>query len=79
MSALNVDLMNQIDKIYTEQPYYGRIKITEQLKRDGTNVNHKRVGRLMRIMGIQAIIPRKNTSKNNPSHMKYRIIRNTWY
>lgn len=76
MSALNVYLMNRIDEIYTEMPYYGRIKMAEQLNREGFPVNHKRIGRLMKIMGIQAIIPKKNTSKSNVSHAKYPYLLN---
>ena len=76
MSAFNVDLMNRIDKIYTKHPYYGRLKIAKQLQRDGIKANHKRVGRLMAIMGIQAIIPRKNTSKSHPNHSVYPYLLN---
>lgn len=61
-------IMNQIDSIYTEQPYYGYRPITQQLKRDGLDVNHKRVLRLMKQMGIEAIYPKPNFSKNNTSH-----------
>lgn len=66
-----IDLMNKIDVIYANQPYYGCPKITEQLRRDGLKVNHKRIGRLMQTMGIQAIYPKKNTSKPNSQHLKY--------
>lgn len=63
--------MKRIDEIYTDQPYYGSPKITAQLKREGTVVNHKRIERLMLLMGISAIFPTKNTSKPNKSHPKY--------
>ena len=63
--------MKRIDEIYTDQPYYGSPKITAQLKREGIIVNHKRIERLMRLMGISAIIPTKNISKHNKSHSKY--------
>jgi len=64
-------IMNRIDAIYTDQPYYGCLKITEQLHRDGLKVNHKRVAGLMQKMGIQAIFPKKNTSQPNTQHLKY--------
>lgn len=64
-------LMNEIDRIYTEFPYYGYRKITEQLDRNGYPVNHKRVLRLMKEMGIEAIYPKPNLSKNNQSHPVY--------
>lgn len=65
------DLMNRIDKIYTDKPYYGYPRITKQLQREGTVVNHKRIASLMQTMGIQAIYPKKNTSKPNLEHLKY--------
>src|SRR5471030_462155 len=51
-------IMNRIDEIYTEQPYYGILPMTAQLKRDRYTINHKRVQRLMREMGIEAIYPK---------------------
>jgi len=64
--------MRRIDEIYTEFPYYGALKITAQLNRELPEpVNHKRIARLMRLMGIQAIFPRKNTSQPHPEHAKY--------
>lgn len=64
-------LMNRIDQIYTDKPYYGYPRITKQLQREGIVVNHKRIANLMRIMGIQAIYPKKNNSKPNLEHLKY--------
>ena len=61
-------IMNQIDSIYTEQPYYGYRPITKQLKRDGFEVNHKRVLKLMHQMGIEAIYPKPNLSQNATPH-----------
>lgn len=71
ISAETIDLMNRIDKIYTGKPYYGYPRITKQLQRDGVVVNHKRVASLMQTMGLQAIYPKKNTSKPNSEHLKY--------
>ena len=64
-------LMNMIDKIYTKCPFYGYPRITHKLKRGGHNVNHKRIHRLMALMGIQGVCPVKNTSYNNLKHKKY--------
>ena len=55
---MNLKLMREIDEIYTEMPYYGRRKITAQLRRQGYEVNPKRVRRLMAKMGLEAIYPR---------------------
>lgn len=75
-SPENIALMNQIDEIYTQFPYYGSPRITAQLKREGQIVNHKRIERLMRIMGIQAIFPQKNTSKPGPENTAYPYLLN---
>lgn len=71
ISLETISLMKRIDTIYTDKPYYGYPKITKQLQRDGFVVNRKRVSNLMQIMGIQAIRPKKNTSKSNTEHLKY--------
>ncbi len=58
--------MKILDEQYMEAPFFGREKHTEWLKRKGYNVNHKRIGRLLNKMGIQAMVPGPNTSKKNP-------------
>jgi putative transposase len=63
--------MNQIDEIYTELPYYGYRKMTHELHNHGYKVNHKRVLSLMHQMGIEAITPHRNLSKNNQPHPHY--------
>jgi putative transposase len=67
----NLELMREIDKIYTEIPAYGSRRITEQLIRQGYSVNRKRIQRLMQAMGIEVIYPRPNLSKPNLRHKKY--------
>jgi putative transposase len=65
-------LLNQIDEIYMDKPFFGSRKITETLKDDyGLNVNRKAVQRLMRKLGIQAIVPGPHTSKPHPEHKIY--------
>ena len=64
-------MMDAIDMIYTKRPFYGVRKIEKQLRRDGEIVNHKRVHRLMQILGIEAIYPKPNLSKNNMPHPTY--------
>jgi len=60
--------MSKIDEIYTELPFYGSPKITKELKNQGIIVNHKKIERLMGKMGLQALVPQKNTSKPHPDH-----------
>lgn len=70
-TPLNLALMRRIDALYTNMPYYGVRKMTEHLKGEGYRVNHKRVRRLMRLMGIEAIYPKPNSSRRNPRHPLY--------
>lgn len=70
ITAEEIEIMNRIDHIYT-CPFYGIRKITEELKRQGEIINHKRIWRLIRLMGIQALQPRRNLSKPNKEHVVY--------
>lgn len=70
-TSLNLELMRILDEQYMEAPFYGRYKHTEGLRRKGYEVNHKRVGRLLRQMGIQAMVPGPLTTKRNPGHQTY--------
>ena len=63
--------MNLIDEEYTEHPFYGSRKMTAWLMRRGHIVNRKRIQRLMRVMGLEAIYPKQNLSKANKEHLKY--------
>ena len=67
-SELNLELMRLIDEQYTKTPFYGIPRMTAFLKSKGYKVNHKRVERLMGIMGIQAIYPKKRCSVSDSSH-----------
>lgn len=67
-TANNLLIMNLIDKIYTDRPFYGSRKIVHELKRQGHVVNRKRVLRLMQKMNLHPIYPKPNLSKNNSSH-----------
>jgi len=54
-----------------ETPYYGARQMTRHLRREGYGVNRKRIGRLMRNMGLSAIYQKPNTSKPHPEHKIY--------
>ena len=64
--AYNEQLMKLIDVQYIETPFYGIDKMTAWLHRQGHYVNHKRVRRLMRQMGLEAIYPRRKRSLSIP-------------
>lgn len=70
-TPLNLRLMGLIDGEYTRTPFYGYRKMTARLQAQGYAVNRKRVARLMRLMGLQAIYPRPRTSIAHPQHKKY--------
>jgi len=71
MNSETLAIMKLIDRVYTDCPFYGIRKITHELCRMGTLVNHKRVGRLMSLMGIQAIFQRPNLSVSCPGNKVY--------
>jgi len=61
--------MALIDRHYLARPYYGSRRMAAGLATQGHLVNRKRVQRLMRLMGLEAIYQRPNTSKGAwPSH-----------
>jgi putative transposase len=70
-SELNLRLMRIIDEIYTDYPFYGSPRITDELRFRGYEVNRKRIMRLMELMGIVAVYPKPNLSKPDISHVKY--------
>jgi putative transposase len=71
-SEENLKLMRLIDQEYTQTPFYGSRKITVRLNQQLLEkVNRKRVVRLMRKMGLQAIYPHKKTSILDRQHKKY--------
>jgi putative transposase len=63
--------MRLLDEQYLLTPHYGYRKMTCFLVEKGHKINHKRVSRLMRTMGIEAIYPRPNTSQPTVSHIVY--------
>ena len=67
-SIENLALMRDIDRLYMRYPFYGAPRLTVTLRAQGQVVNEKRVARLMRVMGIQAIVPGPHTSRPHPAH-----------
>jgi len=70
-SPANLELMRRMDEQYTLMPYYGSRRMTAWLRRVGHDVNRKRVSRLMRLMGLEAIYPKPDLSKPSPGHKIY--------
>jgi putative transposase len=67
-SAENLALMKVIDELYTRHPFYGARRIAVNLPAQYHPINVKRVRRLMKLMGIEAIYPKPNLSKPNSDH-----------
>ena len=63
--------MNLIDEQFTKTPFYGVARMTAWLRDVGHLVNAKRVRRLMRLMGLEAIYPKPRTSQSGPDHKIY--------
>ena len=70
-SALNLHLMRLIDEQFLRTPFYGWPKMTAFLRRQGYAINGNRVRRLMRLMGIEAIYPKRKTSAPGKGHKLY--------
>jgi len=69
--AEDLALMRRIDELYLEKPFYGSRRMTFALNEEGRGVNRKRVQRLMRLMGLEALAPRPGTSKAAPENKIY--------
>ena len=67
----NQELMRLIDEEYTRHPFLGSRGMKRYLRRQGHKVNRKRVQRLMRLMGVVSIAPRKRMTVPAPGHKIY--------
>ena len=70
-SAENLGLTRRIDEAYTRWPFYGARRMTAWLGREGHAVNVKRVRRLMRVMGLEAIYAKPRLSASGKAHKRY--------
>jgi len=63
--------MDLTDQQYIKRPFYGARQMAELLRRQDYCVNHKRIERLMRHMGVIAIYPKPHTSGKDDDHKVY--------
>ena len=70
----NLDLMRVIDETYLAYPCFGSRQMASWLRRQGYNVNRKRVRRLMRLMGLEAIYRKPNLSRKHPANPIFRYL-----
>ena len=71
VSADDLRLMGMIDRQYTARPFYGSRRMVVWLGQQGEEVNRKRVRRLMRVMGLEAIYPKPRLSTPGQGHRIY--------
>jgi putative transposase len=69
--ARNLRLMRVIDETYLAHPFFGSRQMTRWLRRQGHLVNRKRVWRLMRLLGLEAIYQKPNLSRAHAAHRVY--------
>lgn len=67
----DLELMRRIDEQYLRTPTWGSRSMRTYLRRLGYKINRKRVQRLMRLMGLEAIYPKPRTSRPHPEHRIY--------
>lgn len=70
-SAENLHVMRLLDEQYTRTPFYGIRKMTAWLRGEGYPVNHKRVQRLLQVMGLEAIYPKPRLSQPGEMPQRY--------
>lgn len=70
----NLYLMDLMDRRYTKHPSWGVKRMKFWLQRKEIRVNLKRVRRLLRLMGLEAIYPKPRLSKGNPEHSIYTYL-----
>ena len=71
ISTENLEVMKLIDAEYMKHPTKGSRSMYDYLDRQGCTINRKRIQRLMRLMGLEAIYPKPKNSKPHSEHRVY--------
>jgi putative transposase len=71
ISKADLELMREIDRLHTDYPFAGARMLRDILRNKGYSVGRRHVGRLMGLMGIEALYRKKRTTKRNPEHLIY--------
>ena len=69
--AENLAVMRRLDELHLDYPAYGSRRLTVLLQREGQSINRKRVSRLLKIMGLEAVYPRRSLSQPGEGHRIY--------
>ena len=67
----DLDIIRLIDKEFTDHPFYGSRRLSNRLAEQGFPACRGKVSRMMKVMGIEAIYPRKSLSAKHPEHKIY--------
>ena len=67
----NLALMRLLDQMHMARPVYGSRRLTVLVNREGWKVNRKRVARLLRLMGVEALYPKRSLSQPGEGHRIY--------
>lgn len=67
----NLALMRRLDELHLEHPVYGSRRLTALLQREDQLVNRKRVSRLLQLMGVEAVYPKRSLSRPGEGHRIY--------
>ena len=67
----DLEARRRIDALFTARPFFGARRIARTLSEEGFPIDRKRVRRLMRLMGIEALGPKPRTAKPAPEHKIY--------
>ena len=70
-SEENLAFMRRLDELNLEHPFYGSRRLTVLLQREGRPVNRKRVARLLELMGVEVVYPKRNLSQPGDGHRIY--------
>jgi putative transposase len=66
--AEELALMRRMDELHLEHPFFGSRMMSQSLRNEGQVINRKRAQRLMRLMGLESLAPKPNTSRPAPEH-----------
>lgn len=74
----DIVILNRMDEIYTESPFYGHRRIAGELHKQGFVIGRHRVAKYMKVLGVKALYPHKkrSTSIKHPEHQIYPYLLN---
>lgn len=71
LRAGDEEFLEKLDRLYLERPYYGSRRLSKELQKRGHKIGRNRVRRLMKILGIKAIYPKRRLSIRDKAHKIY--------